>query len=423
MFKYLLYFLFASELVGIILMENGAYSVSCGTGYRNGASLAFCGYIVLVLVAFFFTIKTNLFSFSFKRRNKDYNNFKSLSIVVLSVNLLFLFIMLFGAGAINVLLLKIGRGELRSTMGLLGTLGLGSLGQMITKGFAPVLLSCLSFVYRKTRKSLTNKLLLLINFITVFLIGGVLGYKSAAVFVLLPSLVILYWKIPLRKVISFFLISIIIFVLFAAVYDKKELNLSGIQNTGFTMPSNNAISFLLYRMTVLQGDVPWKVWDMHVNNKGLFPYTPTLLAVIGDKMLNVFTGISRRESFSKFASFHYATMLTHDVGYPLYALQSGYTNVSGSIFSEGLIAGGLVGVIILSIFAGIFAGINYKLIKHSIKNNNIVVASIASTYFCFGVFSWLNSGGIVTLFHIATILQFVIAFVLIKLVISITKGL
>ena len=188
MFKYLLYFVLVGPLIGVILMEYGAYSWSASTfGYKNGASFAFLGYIALVLLAFFFTIKTNLFPFSLKYRTPNWH-FKNLSIIIFTINLLFLIMFLFGFGGIDVLLLKIGKGELRAGMGFLGTLGLGSIGQMIIKGFAPALLAYLSFIYIKIRKTPKNKFLLLINFIIVFLIGAITGYKAAAILYCCPPL-------------------------------------------------------------------------------------------------------------------------------------------------------------------------------------------------------------------------------------------
>jgi len=423
MFKYLLYFLFVTELTGVILMENGAYSASCGSfGYKNGASFAFCGYIALALIAFFFAIKTKLFSFPLKYRNINSANFQGLAIVIFIINLFFLIVILVGYGGIDVLTLKIGKGEFRSTMGFLGSIGFGSVGYMIIKGFAPALLAYLSFVYIKSKETLKNKFLLFINFAIIFFIGAMCGSKAASIFMLLPALIIIYWKVSLKKLFALGMLFLIVLVAFAAIYDEKPIDFRNLELSSFLAPSQNAISWVIYRATVLQGDVSWKIWDMYVNNEELFSYASTLLSAGGNKLLGLL-GISSEDNFEEFAKYQYSTMLTHVVGYPLDELQSGRTNVTGTIFSEGVIAGGLAGVFIFSIIAGLLAGLNYKVIKYALKNNNAIVASLASTYFCFGIFSWLNSGGITGLFHIAIIIQLILGFVFIKLAILIARDL
>jgi len=239
----------------------------------------------------------------------------------------------------------------------------------------------------------------------------------------LPALILIYWRIPFKKVLAFGLLFLVLLIAFAMVYDRQRIDFKNLGLSQFMAPPQNAITAVVYRLTVLQGDVSWKIWDMYINKEELFPYIPTLLSAGGNRLLFAYGSVSREQYFKEFAKYHYSTMLTYVVGdYPLEALRPGYTNFTGTVFSEGIIAGGLLGLFIFSTIAGLLAGINYKIIKYSLKNNNAVLAALASTYFVSGVFSWLYSGGIVTLFHIAIIIQFILIFILIELVVLLSKG-
>ena len=146
MFKYILFFVIFSPLLGIILMENGAYGwVSRQYGYINGVSIAYLMHALVLLFFTFITIKKGFTLVNLKNHKEKWSdvNFCEISKIILLINFLFLLIMLFGFGGYKVLMQEIGKGEFRSeTIGLWGG---GAFAYMITKVLAPILLSYLSF--------------------------------------------------------------------------------------------------------------------------------------------------------------------------------------------------------------------------------------------------------------------------------------
>src|SRR5215467_6057550 len=105
MFKYLLAFVLFSPLIGIILMESGAPSIDTAElGHPNGASLAYAAHCVVLLAVTFLTIKKKIGSRNrMKTGSIRLPHFVPLAYTVLAFNLLFLVVMLFGAGGIGVL--------------------------------------------------------------------------------------------------------------------------------------------------------------------------------------------------------------------------------------------------------------------------------------------------------------------------------
>lgn len=407
MFKYILAFVLLTPLIGVYLMEQGAFGLDVGVvGYENGAFLHFLLYVVLVFSSFYFFRKVNILKI---RKYPESNASLGYSsyIIFLFANTLFLFIMLFGFGGINVLLGKVGKGTFRMDFGYFG-----ALAYFIIKYFSPVLLACLAFDYRLVKNDSVKTLFFSLNIIVVILIGFCWGFKSTSIVMLIPLAIVYFWNIKFYIVIFLFIFSVAFFVGTAVFFDEKSI-------AGFTFvmedyTTDNALNAIFYRMTVQQGNTPWYVWELYSTGVELPPYAPTLLAAFGDKFLSLFGGIDLN-NINLFAKYHFDVLLTSLVSDSYEARLTGH-NVTGTAFADGVFIGGKYGVLFISIFAGFITGQCYNIISRSITNSSPVIGSLAAVYFFSSVFSWLNGGGVTLLFHISTIIGLIITWLFLKFI-------
>jgi hypothetical protein len=175
----------------------------------------------------------------------------------------------------------------------------------------------------------------------------------------------------------------------------------------------NALSFIIYRLTVLQGNTIWLVWEKYVTGYNFPSYWPTLLAAFGDKTLSIF-GVNL-DDLNTFAQYHFDVLLTALASDSYESRIDGH-NVTGTAFSDGLFIGGIYGVIFIAGIAGFVVSQSYHTIKKGIEKNNALWASMSSVYFLSFVYQWLNGGGITTLFHISTVFGLALSIGMIKLI-------
>ena len=396
------------------MMELGAYSLAAHEfGFPNNASFAYLLYVILFGVAFWLTGKVN---FKLPTITTLKANYRTIAILTIIINVFFLFLILFVFGGYKVLLGQVDKGAFRIGFGFFG-----SIVHLMTKMFLPAILALNVFYYKKKEtKTKFNAILLTSNFILAFIFGASWGYKSTAVVILLPPLILLYDKPKFLRIFIFSLITFTIFVLFAMFFDDakdvstKEIDLFA------EVVQENPIEAILYRLTVLQGDPCWKIWDLHVNGdlKNV-EYHKTIYSIIGDGNMSRFLGVNHY-NYPLFIEHHFGLLLTFLCGNEPFAIAQGY-NVTGTVFTEGVIAGGLAGLIFFSIFAGVLTRIVVALITKGYTNNLPVLTSMASTYFCLYIFSWLNGGGIETLFHISVIIGLILNYFLLVTLLNISK--
>ena len=161
---------------------------------------------------------------------------------------------------------------------------------------------------------------------------------------------------------------------------------------------SSVIDLLVKRITIIQGDVAWYIWDLYIKGEQFPRYWPTLQASLSDTLL-VLLG-AERGNFFEWMSLHYDYIITYLAGSPPWQIQEGHS-VTATPFAEGLIAGGIPGLIVITLVAGVLVGGMYRFIDYSLRNQHNVRAALGSTYFCFYIFGWLNSGGVVQLFHVS----------------------
>lgn len=387
MYKYLLLFVLFSPLVGIVLMEQGAYSITLGrTGYENGASLAYGLYAVVTLIVAYCTIKTKVGRLPMVAgtaiEEADERNHQIAFIVILAINSVFLLFLLFAAGGINVLLGQVSKGEFRTTLG-----GLGGISYLITKSLTPAMLAYLAIVFQDADRTWLNKALLLANFGVGGLIGLCWGFKTAALWVVLPFLLVHFWKISFRRFLAFVGISAASIVAAAYLFDRTD--------ESFTV----VLALLLMRVTVLQGDVSWGIWDSLQARESFPDYLPTLLPVIGDQLFALTTGITK-DNYAVWVDHHFDLLLTKLAGYTLDEVAAGQS-ITGTPFAEGVVAVGSPYYLIFALIAGVLSGMNYNVIASAVEQRRPILAAVSTTYFCFFLWPWLNGGGIVLLFHVS----------------------
>lgn len=383
MYKYLVAVVLLTPLIGIWLVEGGEFAASFGVaGYENGASTAFAAYALTVaIVAWLSAGRPRAELLLPARRRQADANLQVFGSNLLIVSAVFLAVFLFGFGAIKVWTGAVGKGEFRVGLG-----PLGAVPNLMTKFVLPALLAYAAALYRKSSRSSGLRRLLGANFALVFMIGASWGFKSTAFLMLMPALLIIYWRIRVATLIKLALAFLVSLTAFFFLFD------AGIEE------SADAQSFLFRRITVLQGDVSWFMWDQYQSGEVFPNYWPTLLAAFGDKFLGL-AGLAR-EDFYTWTLYHYDLMITYLAGAPLDQIEEGHS-ITATPFSEGLVAGGMTGVAFFAVFAGLLVGRLHHYIQRSLSRGHDARAAIASTYFCLVVFAWLNGGAVVQLFHIS----------------------
>ena len=414
MAKYLIYLILLFPLSGVWFMEQGVISLSSyEIGYPNGALKMFLLYIALVLSGFFLVVKLRILRVPLKIRFLEGVNLEHASFIALLLNIVILFVILFGFGSINVLLGHVGKGDFRVNLGVLGFVAMG-----ITRWTCPALLAFSTFIYTKRkRKALKNKGLLLLHFLVCSFMAASWGFKSFAITILIPSLIILYWDIKIWKLAFFGVLAACSFIFFATVFDGAHVDLAGFAEKDELfkrLNDDNAITAVLYRATVLQGDVSWIMWERYTSGVEFPTYWWNLLAAFGNNISGLFL------SSEEITYYNYINQLTAiSTKRSVYSLDGSY-NVTGTVFSEGIMMGGVKGLIGLSLFAGLFVGFFYKLILHSINRNRIVIASISSVYY-FKIFTWLNGGNMIGLFHFSYIVFIIITILTLEIILLLSR--
>jgi hypothetical protein len=384
MYKYLVAFVLITPWIGLFLLEDGEYGATIGMyGQPNGATLAYgCYAVTVALVAWMARGRPSRAGSPLQIDTRKID----LRLQVFGTNLLlvnagFLVLFLFGFGAIQVWAGAVGKGQFRTELG-----SFGAFPNLMTKFILPALMAYATALFRRSSKSTRLRWLLGANFALLFVIGASWGFKSTAMVVLLPALLLIYWRITIFQLVRLVLIFVLTIIAFFYQYDADVETYAEVH------------TFLLTRITVIQGDVSWLVWDKYINNEEFPAYVPTLIAVVGDNVLTLF-GLSRSD-FYKWMLFHYDLMITYIAGVPLDQIADGHS-ITATPFSEGLVAGGAGGVAFFALLGGLLVGRMYAFIERALRRGHEERAAVGASYFCFYIFAWLNGGAVVQLFHIS----------------------
>ncbi len=416
MFRAVLLFYLFSPLLGIYLMEQGAFGMDIGMkGHPNGATFAYFIYLVAFGISFYIFKGNRLFKIKINSPKMDNQFVKRRFIVAIYVQIIFILIMLFGFGAIKVWLGLISKGDFRGSFGFFGPFA-----YYISNLFAPALMAYLAALYKKYRKLIPGLgTYLLINIGLVFVLGSVWGFKSTSIAILMPA-AILYWnRISLAKLAMVFVLVFSSFVFFSGVFDDTSFKTKDITETitdfsvekTFDVRNFNSFSFVLYRLTVIQGNTPWRVWDLYSSGEEMPSYAKTLPAIMGDKFLAL-GGIDANDR-KNFTDYHYSFAVTNLVGRAEYFLDFGH-NVTATAFTDGVLIGGMFGVAIIGLVAGFLTRAFADLISRARLKDNPIFLSIILVYFTSYYLGWLNSGGVTAFIHISVFVGLFLTYLFLK---------
>jgi type II secretory pathway pseudopilin PulG len=383
LFKFVVTISFLFPLVGVRLMENGAYGLSVlKRGYPNGATWAFLLYCSVAFATVLAASKLGLFCNVGKGRPQALRHPGMISLISLLLMVSMLGFLLFGLGGIDNYYRITNAGTFRAALSGVS----GALGSIILKYVAPALFAFALMTNVAWNPNRVKSVTVLLLALVMMLIGGSYGFKSSFVLAVLPAAMLYYWRSSPWTLLPLGVAAVCV-ILLGYVFFAGSLTIG------------DALDSLVYRLFVLQGDAAWWVWDLHREGEPLPAYTPTLLPMIGDRIFSLVTGITRDKQLEWVMS-HFGLMITHLSGYSTEAILAGHNN-TGTVFSEGVIAGGLLGVVMFAILAGLIVNLLYNFIENRLEANDFAWASVAASYAVVGVMAWLLSGGVSAIIHIS----------------------
>lgn len=387
MYKYLVAFALITPLIGIWMVERGEFAGSVGLeGSPNGATIAFASYAIAVtLIAWISSGRRSRPAAVALSAAGANTLFRRFSTNLVLFNGAFLVIFLFGFGAIGVWLGGVSKGEFRVSLGWFG-----AIPNLMSKFIVPALVAYAAMLYTRSSQTFEMKARLTVVFLLAFVIGASWGFKSTAISALLPALLLLNWRVRPVALILLGAIFVGTLVLFFQIFDSRAA-------VGVDMQT-----YLLRRITVLQGDVAWYIWGMYQAGETFPSYWQTWMAFVGGKLLGVL-GVSRTDNY-EWMLYHYDWMINYLADVPLETTEGGHSIVA-TPFAEGLIAGGIGGLALFTVITGVLVGKMYRLVDRALHAGRDVSAALAATYFCYHLWPWLISGAIVQLFHISILIS------------------
>jgi oligosaccharide repeat unit polymerase len=400
LFKFIVGIAILFPLVGIWLMEGGAYGGSVGQrGYPNGATWAYLIYYVAVA---FFTMRTLQRTGTFRdagKRRKPYSLRHPWKInfwctLIMGAMLAFL---LYGLGGINNYYGLTNSGTFRASL----TGFSAAIGSIILKYIAPAMFAFVLMTNVAWNPKLVRSGAVLMLSVVMMLISGSYGFKSSFVLALLPAGILYCWRSSPLVLAPLGFVAMC-FILFGYMFFASSASI-GV-----------ALGQMTDRLFVLQGDVPWLMWTRYADG-GPFPsYSDTLLPVAGDRIFSFLTGITAADERAWIMS-HFGSMITSLSGFSDEVIMGGHSN-TGTVFSEGLIAGGIFGVVIFAVFAGGLVNWLYNFIDNKLKANDFASAAVAAAYFVNAVMAWLLSGGIQAAVHISMLVLIPLTYIILDVV-------
>lgn len=373
--------------IGIMLMEGGEYGTSVGMeGYRNHASEAFAGFVLLVWLTFMF------FGATLFRSPKavqvepvpDPVRFRKILRIGTAVLGAAALIMVFFFGGIHVIAGAMDRGEFRANLGLFG-----SLAYFIIKFLAPGIVAGILFFGRGVQKRTSDRIAMALAVVFAVLTALSFGFKSGLVTLFLPTLIAMQPRLTLKRVLTG--AALFFGTVFAGYYAFETLEQTDI---------SFVFSLLFTRLTVLTGDVSWRMWDLLMSGEQFPNYAATLPAMLGDRMLTAISGIGPEQAYD-WVMLHSSLIPTLLSGYsPEEIVEGGHNNTATS-FSEGILFGGIPGIIVFAILTGLVLRMTISWLEKAIAKRNFASACVAACFAVHCTWAWIISGGINMILHIS----------------------
>ncbi len=378
-------------------MEAGWFGRSVNEeGYPNGATLALLLYTSCFLVSWSFWGAVKEVRFIGLDRSFERVHARNATFLSLPVLLLMTAFVLFGLGGWETIKGTVGAGGFRS-----GLESGGALGYLILKFYAPAIFAYLVCIYMDGgwRGAVRG---LAIPAACLALISLSFGYKTALILAILPTVVLVFWQAGFRHLVYLGAAGFaVILGGFAYRWDEAD----GVWGL---------VEAIFYRAFILHGDVPWKIWGMWQDGYQFPSYLDTLPVVFGDRIFSAWTGITRADPES-WVDTHFGLLITRLSGYEAeYIISAGHSNVA-NVFSEGLIAGGIYGVVLFGLLAGFITRLLYQFMDNRLAIKDYGTAAVAACYWIYFVMPWLIGGGITSIAHIAVIFGVATTMILLRM--------
>ncbi len=377
--------------IGIYMMEEGAPGLNIlQIGSPNGATLAY-GWYVLVGTLVYLLLYRHWQCPSEPHRvvpitRRAMHRVASVVIAVELGALVFLFV---GAGVSAVLAGEIGKGEFRSTLGALGPLAYSLRDFLI-----PMLCALVGWVWRRCPAGATEHALFGVTILLTSSYPAVWGYKTAALQALVPTVIAVWPKIRVSYLLMIALPAFCSAVGSAMLFDH--------------LPLAEAWNFVLWRATVGSGDTLWRLWDLHIEGYVFAPYLPTWLQALGGNLGALVADLSRTNQDelmqTDFSALATATVKDYALG-----VNTLTSNVTSTVFGEGLIALGSPGYLVFAALAGVVVALTRTVLNHATATARPLLTIGMANYIGFSVLSWLNSGGLIALCNIPHLVSFTFA--------------
>lgn len=370
-------------LIGVMQMEAGVFGNSIGMyGYPNGASVVYAMYATVLLAAYFALRAGAAMAPAAPARSGP--SFDAYAQLLTWLFLPILLVMLFGFGGWAVWLGQVGKGEFRANLG-----PLGAVAYLLINSVIPLLMAYAAVLYRDVPGDWRERTWLAVLFGLTLLIGSTWGFKSTGVTMLLPALVVLFWGAGLGRVLVVCSAIALTIAAFFYLFDSE------------TTEAADGLAFLLTRLTTLQGDVSWLLWGQHTEGAPFPSYLQTLLVFVGDTAFTTMTGITHNMP-DLWADYHFDILLGQLAGLPLSVVDEGHSIV-GTPFADGLVLGGVPGVLAMALFAGLLCGVLCTIMERALHRGQTFRYALLATYFGIHVTTFLRSGAAVQLIHVATV--------------------
>ncbi len=387
-------------LIGLIMMEGGAYGPDIyDFGHSNGASLAYAAHLAVMCVAYavtFTCLRTTVFP-SARRSARtarapllySVDAYRWLAWSALLLNLVLLAFVFFVSGASNVVFGLMDRGQFRTQARF------GYIAFLCRDFLSPMLSALVGFVYLRCEGGLRNRVLLGANLLVTATAGAIWGYRAAILMMLLPASLILVRRMTVTRGVALIGGGLILIALSSTFYE------------GY--PFRVAVNGVLTRASVGTANAAWRVWDIEMTAPVLIPpYAPTLAAAFGTRISRVL-GVDPDAPLDVSNPRDYgtlATLLAKNFSQGVDAT----SNVTTGVFGEAVVALGAQGFLLMSLLAGLVVGLVRAVFEFGQQRHRPLIAVMAANYFMASVFSWLNSGGVTVLFFVPLLVNYLITY-------------
>lgn len=377
--------------IGIYMMEEGAPGLNISQiGSPNGATLAYGGY-VLVGTLVYLLLYTHWQRPSAPHRVVPITQraMHRVTSVVIAVELGALIFVYLGAGASAVLEGDIGKGEFRSNLG-----ALGPLAYSLRDFLGPMLCALVGWVWRRCPAGTTEHALFGVTILLTSSYSAVWGYKTAALQALVPTVLVV---LPTMKLSSLLLMAIPALLAplgFAMLFDR--------------LPLAEAFDFVLWRATVGSGDTLWRLWDLQSQGYTFAPYLPTLWQILGSTLGVLVSDLSRTNQ-EQLLQTDFSVLATTTVKDYVLDIQVLTSNVTSTVFGEGLIALGSPGYLVFAALAGVVVALTRTVLNRAVATERPLLTIGMANYIGFSVIAWLSSGGLIALCNIPHLVSFTFA--------------